>query len=60
MKKAVLREYLKNREEKKTTINQDSCFTIEVEEPTDKRKDVAMELVKKAAKKVIKAKKGDK
>lgn len=60
MKKAVLREYLKNREEKKTTINQDSGFTIEVEEPNGKRKDVAMELVKKAAKKVIKAKKGDK
>ena len=64
MKKAVLREYLKNREKDVTTVNQDSFFTIEVEEPTEDRKDVAMELVKKEAKrtadKVAKAKKGDK
>jgi hypothetical protein len=64
MKKAVLREYLKNREKDVTTINQDSFFTIEVEEPTEDREDVAMELVKKAAKKaadkVFKSKKGDK
>ena len=60
MKKAVLREYLKNREKDVITINQDNFFAIEVEEPTSKRKDVAMELVKKTIKKVARAKKGDK
>lgn len=66
MKKAVLREYLKNREKDVMTINQDSFFTIEVEEPTNDMPDVAMELVKKAVKnaaektfKPKKAKKGE-
>lgn len=64
MKKTVLKEYLKNREKDVTTINRDSFFTIEVEEPTSEMEDTAMKLVKKAAKKaakeVFKAKKGDK
>lgn len=56
MKKAVLREYLKNRKKDVVTINQDSFFTIEVEEPTNDMPDVAMELVKKAVKRTRKPK----
>ena len=73
MKKAVLREYLKNREKDVTTINQDSFFTIEVDDVDviNSDNDTLGKFIKKAAKEAVeiyeekvvkpkKAKKGDK
>lgn len=54
MKKAVLREYLKNREEKTLTIDRDKFFTLEVEDVdlTDS-KDTFGEIIRKAAKDAV-------
>lgn len=54
MKKAVLREYLKNREEKTLTIDRDKFFALEVEDVdlTDS-KDTFGEIIRKAAKDAV-------
>jgi hypothetical protein len=74
MKKNVLREYLKNREEKTLTLRQDRYFTFEVDDVdlTNSDNDTFGKIIKKAAKEAVeiyeekvvkpkkKAKKGDK
>ena len=72
MKKAVLREYLKNREMETITIDRDKFFVFEVEDAdVTNGKDTFGEIIKKAAKEAIeiyeekaikpkKTKKGDK
>lgn len=55
MKKNVLREYLKNREEKTLTIRQDNYFTFEVDDvdTTNENNDTFGKIIKKAAKEAV-------
>lgn len=53
MKKAVLRELLKNREKETITIDRNKFFTFEVEEVDGYKEGAVEELIKKNAKKAV-------
>ena len=53
MKKAVLREYLKNREGKTITFDRDKFFTFEVEDVNDYKEGAIEKFIKENAKKAV-------